>query len=97
MYIRGVAKHKPKTKKEKILARNKKLHNILEAERIHEDTRQSIRRRTEGKKPGMGMGGFSKPIDEQVNMDWLTKSQQLRGRVLSAKKKAKGLWRGGRK
>ena len=92
-----MAKHIPKTKKEKVLARNKKLHNILEAERIHEENRQNIRRRTENKKPGMAMGGFSTPVNEQVNMDWLTKAQQLRGRVLAAKKKSKGMWRGGSK
>jgi hypothetical protein len=89
-----VKKNEPQTKKEKIRARNKKLHNILEAERIHEEQRQEIKKRQDPNIPKVLMGGFSKPIDEEVRMDWRGRAHALRERVLQAKKKAKGRWKG---
>lgn len=86
-------KEEGKGKKETIRARNKRIHRIMEAERIHESNRQEIKASQERKEPEK-MGGFSKPVDEEVSLDWRERTQSMRYNIRKRREKAKAMWRG---
>ena len=88
-----MSKNQPVTKKEKIRARNKKIQIILEAERVHEQQRQDLKRQQDPNQKKPLMGGVSRPTDEEVKLDWRTKAKSLRERVHVAKSKARGRWK----
>lgn len=71
---------KPKTKKEKILARMRRIHIIRFAIRLHQENDKLMQR---------ARGGYAKPDKDDGNLDkgWRGKVGQLKDRVQSARAK----------
>ncbi len=79
-----------KDKKAQILERNRKIHKILEHERIHERARQTAKNSEETPKKSHGGGGAT--AADATPENWQQRTMELRDRIRARRKKARGMW-----
>jgi hypothetical protein len=77
------------TKKEKAIARNKKIHRILEHEREHKEQREKMPQADGGH---AGDTGIDVDI-ETLRPSWADRTDDMRARLRKRKAKAKAMWR----